>query len=370
MQNELNMLQNDTSGLCISIIGSTHQLSPERRTDPQQLENTINQVKAELQEKYGNTPEVAALLQGIDELYSQIDFNHNGPGIGLFVSQNVKIVIRFFFPVRQRVLTGRSFDIRDLVYQSNYSLPYIVLTLSKKEAKLFTGQLNELTEITDTNFPHLNNAEYEYSKPSRGSSYVGHSFVKEFEKDKSVMEEIRIKQFFKETDGLLKGYKANQVPLITTGESKDLSYFSQITEHNIACNIPGNYITYNPHELGALTWKAMKLHLDNKKEKLINDLREKKGERPAVTGIQNIWKAVMDGRGFKLLVEKDYHRTGYTEINNDYDLWLHPPKEQHNVLSDAVNDLIELMLKKNGEVIFFETDALREYNGMALITRY
>jgi len=203
LQNELTLLQNDKSGLCISIIGSTHQLSPDRRTDPQQLENTIQEAKAELQEKYGNTPVVAALLQRIDDLYSQIDFNHNGPGIGLFVSQNVKIVIPFFFPVRQRVSIGRSFDIRDLVYQSDYGLPYIVLTLSKEEAKLFTGQLNVLTETTDTNFPHLNNAEYEYSKPSRGSSYVGHSFVKEFEKDKSIVEEIRLKQFFKETDDLL-----------------------------------------------------------------------------------------------------------------------------------------------------------------------
>ena len=42
----------------------------------------------------------------------------------------------------------------------------------------------------------------------------------------------------------------------------------------------------------------------------------------------------------------------------------------HNVLSDAVDDVIELILKKNGEVIFVENGKLKSFERIALINRY
>lgn len=368
---DLRVLGNEKSDICVSIIIPTHRLSPDRRTDPVQLENAIQQVKSQLQQKFDQA-DTGPLIQAMDELYEQIDFTHNTAGIGLFVSKNVKRLIHFFFPVKEQVMIGKSFDIRDLLYQSYYDIPYIVLMVNQKEAKLFNARLNMVTEITDTNFPKKNDAEYEYNRPTRGSSYVGHSFVKEFEKDKSISEEIRLKSFFRETDKLLNRYLNNGVVLIATGENKDLVYFSEVSRHveDIACNIPGNYTTYNNHELGALTWKAMKLFLDNKKDKLVRDFREKAGEGLGVKGIENIWKAVQEGRGYKLLVEKDYSVAGYLDINDDYDLYLHESKQPHRRMPQVVNRLIEEMLEKNGEVVLVENDMLREFNRLALITRY
>jgi hypothetical protein len=269
---DLRVLRNEKSDICVSIIMPTHRTSPGRRSDPVQLEKTIRQAKLQLQDKYNDTV-IASHLQAIDYLYEQIDFMHNGAGIGLFVSQNVKKLIHFFFPVKERVTIGDSFDVRDLLYELYYDIPYLVLMVSQKEARLFNGRLNNVTEVTDGHFPKKNDAEYEYNRPSRGSFYVGHSFVKEFEKDKSISEEIRLKAFFREADELLNSYLNNGVPLIVTGENKDQVYFSEETRHvqNIACNIPGNYSTFNEHDLGTLTWKAMKLFLDNKKEKLVRD---------------------------------------------------------------------------------------------------
>jgi len=221
-------------------------------------------------------------------------------------------------------------------------------------------------------FPQKYQAEYEYSRPSRGTSFLGQSFVKDIEKDKSAMEEIRFKNFFRETDKLLNRYLNNKIPLIITGENKDLSYFRQVTSHeeNIACNIPGNYTTYNEHELGALTWKAIKLFQENNKEKLVSDFNEKAGEGLGISGLDNIWKAVQEGRGYKLLVEKDYSAPAYLPDNDAYDLLLHEPEQAHRNLPDAVNRLIELVLEKNGEVIMVENDVLRDHRRMALITRY
>jgi hypothetical protein len=371
LSNDLLTLQNEKSNICISIIMPTHRLSPDRRTDPVQLEKTIQQAKLLLQNKYDNTT-ISPLVKAIDDWYEQIDFTHNTAGIGLFISKNVKGLIHFFFPVRERVMIDQSFDVRDLLYESYYDIPYVVLMVSQKEARLFNARLNNLTEITDTHFPKKNEAEYEYNRPTRGSSYVGHAFLKDFEKDKSVTKEIRLKSFFRETDELLKSYPTNGLPLIVTGENKDLVCFGQVTTHwqDIACNIPGNYKTFNEHELGALTWKAMNLFLDNKKEKLVRDFKEKTGEGLGITGIENIWKAVQEGRGYKLLVEKDYSLPGYLANNNEYDLQLQPPTQPHRLVPDVVNRLIEMVQEKNGEVIMVENDVLQDVKRLALITRY
>ncbi|OQP63797.1 hypothetical protein A3860_22930 [Niastella vici] len=369
--NDLQILQNEKSDICISIIMPTHPTSPGRRTDPAQLEKTIRQAKKQLYGQYDNKV-IGPLVQAVDELYGQIDFMHNAEGIGLFVSQNVKKLIHFFFPVKERIVIAQSFDIRDLLYELYYDIPYVVLMVSQKEARLYNGRLNNVTAISDAHFPKKNDAEYEYNRPCRGSSYVGHAFVKEFEKDKSISEELRLKAFFRETDDLLNSYLHNGTPLIITGENKDQVYFTEVTRHvqNIACNIPGNYSTFNDHELGMLTWKAMKLFLDNKKEKLVRDIKEKIGGDPGVTGIENIWKAVQEGRGYKLLVEKDFSIPGYLPPNDDYDLHIFPFKQPNHLVPDVVNRLIEMVLEKNGEVVMVENDVLQDYKRLALFTRY
>jgi hypothetical protein len=369
--NDHQQLRNEKSDVCISIITPTHRLSPDRRTDPIQLENAIQQVKSHLHNKYDHAA-INPLIQAMDELYGQIDFTRNTAGIGLFVSQNVKGLIHFFFPVKERIMIGQSFDIRDLLYESFYDVPYVVLMLSQKEARLFNARLNMVKEITDTHFPKKNEAEYEYSRPTRGNSYVGHSLVKEFEKDKSISEEIRLRSFLREADDLLNIYVNNSMPLIVTGEKKDLAYFRQVTTHekNIAYSIPGNYMTFNEHELGALTWKAMKLYIDNSKENLLRDFKEKTGAGLGITGIENIWKAVLEGRAYKLFVEKDYALPGFLINNDDYHLHLHPPKQPHRLVPDVVNRLIEEVLEKNGEVILVENGMLKDFKRLALITRY
>ena len=83
-----------------------------------------------------------------------------------------------------------------------------------------------------------------------------------------------------------------------------------------------------------------------------------------------IWGAVEEGRGLDLLVEKDFSQAGFLTNDKPYQLHLRPPKEPHRILADAVDDLIKEVLEKNGNVTFLENDSLRDYQHLALITRY
>jgi hypothetical protein len=365
---ELSFVQQDKGSICVSVIVPTHPLSPERRTDRLKIEKMIARTKEYLLFKYMKA-DVWHLIEALDELYLDLDLNHSAEGIGLFVSNNVKKAVHFFFPVTEKVIVDTSFASRDLIYEQYYAAPFFVLLLTGKVARFYIGKINRLEEIVDGHFPLKFEDEYEYNKPSRGSSFVGNVFLKEFERDKSQLEEIRYKDLMRNTDERLSMYLFNDAPLIVTGPEKDLAIFKMTAKHQPDIEICGNYSDTPVSELGILTWKASKLVFNRRKDEMVAKFKQT-GMQHAVTGIYEIWKAVKEGRGLTLLVEKDFSLPGFLKKGDDYNLFLRVPDEPHDILPDAVEAIIKTVLEKNGEVVIVENDALEEYQKIALMTRF
>ena len=97
---------------------------------------------------------------------------------------------------------------------------------------------------------------------------------------------------------------------------------------------------------------------------------KKIGEHLGISGIQEVWQAAKEGRAFKLLVEKDFRKPGFVAKDAYKLFFLRPPQNSHKILADAVDDIIEMVLEKNGQVFFTDNDALKDYQRIALITRY
>lgn len=355
---------------CISLIIPTHRLSPERRVDEPVLKKAIARAKELLKGSYSN--EIAATLSArLDELLHSIDFMHSQEGLGLFVSHSIKEVVRFPFPVKEKIIVKESFELRELICLDNYASEYFLLELNEKSARLFKGSIEELHEIKDGNFPLKHENLYEYAKPTRGSSYVGNSFVKAFEKDKSIMEEIRMKEFLGEVDERLKKYLSQNAFLFVTGTEKNIALFKSISEHekNIIDMISGNASYTDLHQLGMLTWLKMWAHVNNETLELIPTYEEKKGEGLGVEGIKDVWQAATAGRGLKLLVEKDFSAEGFVKEDTN-SLHFEIPAPGHTVKHDVIDDIIKTVLDKGGDVAFFETGYLTRHQRIALITRY
>ena len=367
---ELLTMQKEKGKICVSIIVPTHRLSPERRVDKLEVERALDNARQFLQFRY-TEPQIKPLLQALDELYKEIDFTHNSDGLGLYVSPNIKFSVQFPFPVEEKVMVGDNFELRDLLYKVNYANPYFVLLLTEKRVRLFEGIWGEINEIKDKNFPKEYKEEYIYNPPSQSTSYAGYSHVKGFEKDKSELEAIRFKDFFRHTDKLLNDYLVNNTPLILLGVEKELAWFENISVHkkNIIGKITGSYNYSNPTQLADMAWPVMRSHLDNERVQLIKEFTEKIGEHLGISGIQEVWQAAKEGKAFKLLVEKDFRSPGFVD-KDAYRLYLRPPQTPHKVLADAVDDIIEMVLEKNGQVFFTDNGMLKDYQRVALITRY
>lgn len=367
---DLLALQNAKGNICISIIVPTHRTSPDRRVDKPEVEDAIGKAKQLLQFKYAER-DTKPLLQSLDDQLKDIDFIHNTEGIGIYISSSVKLLVHFPFPVKEKIIVDDNFEIRDLLYKINYDRPYYVLMLTEKKVKLFGGSWNNLFEIKGDHWPMRYRDEYAYSKPARSSSFAGHAHVKIFEKDKSELEAIRFKDFYRKVDAALNSYLRNDTALIVLAPEKECSLFEKVSKHkkNIIHKMHGSYGYDNLKSISDIVWPAMFEHLQNERRELINQFTEMIGRNRGVSGIQNVWEAAKEGKALKLLVEKDYHCPGFVTAN-DYNLHLRPPTAIHKILPDAVDELIETVLQKNGEVHFMDNDLLRDYGHITLITRY
>ncbi len=369
-KNDFAELRKEKNDVCISIIVPTHRISPDRRADEPVLKKAVVQAKQLLKQQYSSEI-IAPLENKLDELLRSIDFLHNKQGLGLFVSSSIQKVVRFPFEVKEQVVVKESFELRDLLFFNNYNSDYYLLEINEKSARLFKGRIDELEEIEDENFPQKHEELFEYSRPSRGSSYLGNAVVKDFERDKSVMEEIRMKEFLHSVDKLLAKYLNPDSFFVLSGTEKDVAIFKSTSKHlkNIIGIIPGNESYITTHELGSLAWFRIWSYINNKKFEFIKTYEEKVGEGLGVEGIAKVWEAAKAGRGLKLLVEKDYVMPAFIE-DADNSLHLNKPATKNTEIPDAVENIIETVLNKDGDVLMMENDFLAGHQRIALITRY
>ncbi|MBK8346931.1 MAG: hypothetical protein IPL08_04655 [Saprospiraceae bacterium] len=368
---DLIKLQDERGKICISIIVPTHRLSSERQVDTYEVEKSMNMAIQLLEYKYPEK-DVKPLVSQLKTLVGDIDYTHNADGLGIYMSPDMSLVVKYPFVVEQKVMVGDNFEIRDLVYKTNISMPYYALMITEKRIRLFEGILDTLTEIKGKHFPLDYHDDYIYNTPSRGSSNTGNSQMKSFEGDKSTLEAVRFKDFFRDADEYLADYMVQNRPIMIAGPEKELSWYESITEfrNHIMGKLQGSYDHMHVGEFGKKIWSLYEASLKAEVDKIILDFEEKIGTGMGVTGIQDIWTSVNEGKGWKLVLEKDYKVPGFLVKGNEQFLMLRPPKEDHITMPDAVDSIIEMVMDKGGQVFFTDRDRLEKYNGIILITRY
>lgn len=348
----IHSLLREKGNVCISIIIPTHRLAPDRRVDRLHVETAIRDVEEYLR---NNLPEdiFDTLMTSVAEMYRMINFDHNSEGIGIFVSKNIKKLIHFIFPVVEKILVASSFDIRDVLYQHGFAVPYYVVHLSEKSVRLFSGRFQHLKEVSDKQFPVIFEDDYLYNTPVRATSYSGEAVTRQFERDKNTLQTIRLNDFLKTADETLNPYLGQDSLMIVAGTTKDLSLFNKLTKHSriIVGNMEGNYTHVPLQELATDAWYLVQKFLENKNEKHILEFVESIGYGKGVAGVAAIRKAVHEGRGSRLLIEKDFYG-------------------QHQIVPELINELIANVIDMNGQVTVTRNEALKDLGGIALITRY
>jgi hypothetical protein len=239
---------------------------------------------------------------------------------------------------------------------------YWTLVLTEKATRLFEGAHENLVEIRAEGFPMTHEGPGGEQKLPGG-----------FGVQKSAYRDERHRQFFRQVDQTLRSFlRDDPLPLVVVGVERYLAFFQEATSHedSILATLTGSYEEASAHELSKLVWSLVReKYIDQRQQSALAELSQAQGERKLAFGIAETWQLAHEGRGRLLIVEENFHYP----LNSD-ETDLRPLPAQYpsapSMIPDAVDELIETVLSKQGEVVFVEESQLESHQHIALVLRY
>jgi hypothetical protein len=359
-RHEVRTLQQVRGYPALTITMPTHRSAPENRQDPIRLKSLIKQAVDRLLEESGKRA-IDPLIARLEELAASLRHHHNLDGLALFVNRDIARAVRLPFTLKERIIVDETFFTRDLVFAMNRSPRYWVLVLSEKPTRLLEGTRAELVEIQEHGFP------MKHTGPGGDRPLPA-----DFGINKSAYRDEKHRQFFRGVDAALKSVLADDpLPLAVAGVERYLAFFREISDHRdaILTTLTGSHDKTSPHELGGLVWPLVESSLAERRERVFEELERAVGKRKVASTVGEVWRLAHEGRGRLLLVEENFH---YPARLDDGGRVLAPAEDvaAPDVIDDAVDEIIEEVLRKQGQVVFVDPGKLTEHQRIALILRY
>ena len=317
------------------------------------LDYALTEVQSELK----NYPaEINALLmQKLNSIIRNINFNSNKKSIAVYVSPVFEKVLYLDISIEQKVVFDESFDIRDLVQSKKEFHNYLLLFISGTESKIFLGNSFDLTMI-------VSNAQGSYSA-GEVTDKINHV---PFSKSPEILEHHFMQHMDDTIDILLNAY---QLPLFVCGIAEAITHFNALTKHTSSIM---EYLTITDSDISSGDLKPTIKNIMNnwdsvKHKKLAAQLRLASGSKKIASGFKNVWKAAMDRRGHLLLVGKDFVYSSADKVKLDNTVPTSGTYYGFSCVNNEVDDIIEKVLENGGDVEFVPDEILKDYDYIALI---
>lgn len=355
-------------GTCVSLVLPLHNLSQDQVTDRFFLQKAIKQVCTQISKECDGNNQ---MINNLHKLQEEIAIHPSDKGIGIYVSNEMSLYTGFPFEVTEKIIINGRFHLKDLLVKEQYSSHYHLLYIDDKEIRLYSGKLNQLSEVKNKNLPMFFEEELE-DQGLINSFFARNSYTRSFDKTMNEMVKLRHQNLIHRADGLLHPYLENSEALILCGTRKYLSEFMNNTKHadKVISIHYGNYNRFTELDFSEMVWPIVKTHIEQEMTNEIADYDLKMAEGTTEEGINRVWDAILSDRGQTLLLEKNFEIEGYFDEQEPTRLYLHPPQKPHTVLPDAVDEIIKIALNKDVKIVFVEDGMLNRHMRIALVTKF
>jgi hypothetical protein len=355
-RHDLKELQALTKVPALSILLPTHRTSPDNKQDPILVKNLVNEASDRLLEEF-SARDLEPLFSNLETLVSDIDYTYALDGLALFVSHDIAKKFYLPFTVPKRVVIDQSFATRDLVYGLHRAQRYWVFLLSQNASRLLAGTGETLEEVNNTDFPlQMEGPGATTALPySADSAYV----------------DDRHRRFFQSVDRAFTAYAEDDtLPIVVGGVVRQISFFQEVSQYKsqIVGTLSSNFDKATVSELVPEVWPFIQEVRSQQRADALAALDTAMGEKKVSTALQEIWQLANEGRGKLLLVESNYHVPGVVDERGG--LQIVEAKGGTEVMDDAIDEIIEAVLAKGGEVMLMEDGSLADHHGIALTLRY
>lgn len=359
-RHDIHLLQQIRGYPCVTITSPTHRTAPENKQDPLRVKNLVRQAADRLLEEFSKR-EMEPLLVRLENLALNLNYRHLLDGLVLCANRDLARAFPVPFVLKERVVVDETFFTRDLVHALNRTARYWTLVLSEKPTRLLEGVRESLTEIQDGGFPMT------HEGPGGALPLPGGYGVR-----KSAHRDERHRQFFRQVDEALKPFLADDpLPLAVVGVDRFLSFFTEVTSHKgaILTTLTGSHDKTSVHQLGTLVWPLVQANLDEQRRQVLSDLAQAVAKQKSVSSVGEVWRLAHEGRGHLLVVEEDFHYPARVDETGRH---IAPAEDitAPDVIDDAVDEIIETVLRGQGQVVFVANGQLEAHQRIALILRF
>lgn len=179
------------------------------------------------------------------------------------------------------------------------------------------------------------------------------------------------RSFYRDVDRALGAYlRVNPAPLVIVGAERELAEFRGLSTNlaRLAGCVQGSMVTASIADLVPRIRLVMQGYLRSRQQEALELLDERISAKRAVSGIASAWMAAHAERPEMLAVEEGYFYPARVDASGEL---LSPAVdvEHPDVLDDAVDELIEAVLRRGGWVALIEDGALAEHERVALTLR-
>jgi len=334
----------------VSLLMNTTSAAVMTAPDAANLRRLVRQATRRLG---GETlPEATEVLRALARLAAQAAAGPTSQALAIYAGLGTAQVVHLPVEVHERVVIDPTFATRDLVRALHRTPRHVVLVLTSREARVFHGVGETLRPAPGSAFP-LRNPRQRADDPARpGLADADHTtFLRRV--DRALAVHLRL-------------YPA---PVVVVGSDRLLAGYAALTRlPRIAGTIPASIGNHPLTVLAQRIRPVMVTYLRGRQDEALGLLDRRTGGKRAVSGMQSCWLAARHQPVEMLAVEEGLFYPA--RLGQDGDLLMPAADVEHpEVLDDAVDELIELVLRRGGWVALVEDGALAAHDRVALTVR-
>ena len=342
----------------VSVLCSTGPGERMAAADRARLGALLDEVRGRLREDgEGDRAECADLLARLEGLVEDAAGRPTRSALALYASPDHASGWALPVPVVDRVVVDPSFATRDLVRSLHRTPRHVVLVLTDREARLFDGVGETLLPPPAGPFPLQVDRRSSADRAAPGRA-----------PERGTRVDQTGDAFLRLVDDALGTYlNLHPAPLVLVGARTTVARFRHLSRNTgrLAGLVDGSHARSPLPVLVALVRPVLDRYLHGRQAEALALLTRRTSAGRVVTGMDAVWLAARTERPEVLAVEQGLFYPARLSADGLFlapatDVW-HP-----DVLDDAVDEVIELVLRRGGWVALADDGALADQDRIAL----
>jgi len=295
-------------------------------------------------------------MERVAELVHRVENQPTDRAVALYVSQAVNRTFRLPVPVPTLALVERTFATRALLTALHRMPPHVLLVLHPTCAHLYQGADGAIVSVGQRD-PLRRPGGLRPNQGERGTDGAAEELTDDF---------------LRGVDNLLGKYRAEHPsPLVLGGAPHLVARFRQLSRnlHRLAGEVPDTQ-ALTALDLAQASSRVVERYLRSRRDEALLNLRALMTSRPhdVALGMAACWGALRERAPSMLLVEESYVSPGQPE-----DFGSRSPRAGHHPaqppVHDLVDDLMESVIVRGGQLALVEDGDLADHGRVALISR-